>query len=89
MPSPFPGMNPYLEQEDAWHDFHERFLLVATILGGQLRPRYIVKIEPWSAGSSDVSTPSSGPSRSVSDCPWFPRPSERLTPTPNSTCKLS
>jgi hypothetical protein len=20
MPSPFPGMNPYLEQEDAWHD---------------------------------------------------------------------
>jgi Protein of unknown function (DUF4058) len=46
MPSPFPGMNPYLEQEDAWHDFHERFIpLVATILGGQLRPRYIVKID--------------------------------------------
>ncbi len=22
MPSPFPGMNPYLEQDDAWHDFH-------------------------------------------------------------------
>jgi Protein of unknown function (DUF4058) len=46
MPSPFPGMNPYLEQEDAWHDFHERFIpLMATILGGQLRPRYIVKID--------------------------------------------
>lgn len=46
MPSPFPGMNPYLEQEDAWHDFHERFIpLLATILGGQLRPRYIVKID--------------------------------------------
>ena len=46
MPSPFPGMNPYLEQDDAWHDFHERFIpLVATILGGQLRPRYIVKID--------------------------------------------
>ena len=46
MPSPFPGMNPYLEQEDAWHDFHERFIpLVATLLGGQLRPRYIVKID--------------------------------------------
>ena len=26
MPSPFPGMNPYLEQEDAWHDFHESFM---------------------------------------------------------------
>ena len=46
MPSPFPGMNPYLEQEDAWHDFHERFIpMVATLLGGQLRPRYIVKID--------------------------------------------
>ena len=46
MPSPFPGMDPYLEQEDAWHDFHERFIpLVATLLGGQLRPRYIVKID--------------------------------------------
>ena len=46
MPSPFPGMNPYLEQDDAWHDFHERFIpYVATLLGGQLRPRYIVKID--------------------------------------------
>ena len=46
MPSPFPGMNPYLEQEDVWQDFHERFIpLVATLLGGQLRPRYIVKID--------------------------------------------
>jgi hypothetical protein len=46
MPSPFPGMNPYLEQGDAWHDFHERFIpLVATLLGSQLRPRYIVKID--------------------------------------------
>ena len=46
MPSPFPGVDPYLEQDDAWHDFHERSVpLVATILGGQLRPRYIVKID--------------------------------------------
>jgi hypothetical protein len=41
-------MNPYLEQEDAWHDFHERFIpFVATLLGGQLRPRYIVKINEY------------------------------------------
>ena len=46
MPSPFPGMNPYLEQEDAWHDFHEQFIpSVATLLGAQLRPRYIVKVD--------------------------------------------
>jgi hypothetical protein len=39
-------MNPYLEQDDAWHDFHERFItFVATVLGAQLRPRYIVKID--------------------------------------------
>ncbi len=52
MPSPFPGMNPYLEQEDAWHDFHERFIpLVAATLGSQLRPRYIVMIAPQSASA--------------------------------------
>ena len=26
MPSPFPGMNPYLEQPDVWHDFHQGFI---------------------------------------------------------------
>jgi hypothetical protein len=39
-------MNPYLEQDDAWHDFHERFLpAVAEELGRQLVPGYIVKID--------------------------------------------
>jgi hypothetical protein len=39
-------MNPYLEQDDAWHDFHERFLpLVADLLVIQVRPNYIVKID--------------------------------------------
>jgi Protein of unknown function (DUF4058) len=46
MPSPFPGMNPYLEQDDAWHDFHERFLpFIADRLVEQVRPNYIVKID--------------------------------------------
>ena len=46
MPSPFPGMNPYLEQEDAWHDFHERWApLVAERIAAQVDPRYIVKID--------------------------------------------
>lgn len=46
MPSPFPGMNPYLEQEDAWHDFHERFIpLMADLLVAQVRPNFIVKID--------------------------------------------
>ena len=46
MPSPFPGMNPFLEQEDAWSDFHERFIPVAAEdIGRQVRPGYIVKID--------------------------------------------
>jgi hypothetical protein len=46
MPSPFPGMNPYLEQEDAWHDFHERFMPVAAeVLNAQVGPEYIVQID--------------------------------------------
>jgi hypothetical protein len=46
MASPFPGMNPYLEQEDVWHDFHQRFPVVAAaMLTAQVDPRYIVKID--------------------------------------------
>jgi len=29
MPSPFPGMNPYLEQPAVWIDFHNSFLVTA------------------------------------------------------------
>jgi hypothetical protein len=46
MPSPFPGMNPYLEQDDVWHDFHERFIPAAAAdLEEQVGPEYIVKID--------------------------------------------
>jgi hypothetical protein len=46
MPSPFPGMDPYLEQEVIWHDFHERFLpAVAAYLSRQVLPQYIVLID--------------------------------------------
>jgi hypothetical protein len=46
MPSPFPGMNPYLEHPSVWHDFHERFLpQAADALGSQVLPRYFVKID--------------------------------------------
>lgn len=46
MPSPFPGMNPYLEQEDVWQDFHDRFIpALGDALSPQVSPQYIVKIE--------------------------------------------
>ncbi len=46
MPSPFPGMNPYIEQPAVWQDFHARFMtLAAERIGDQVEPRYYVKIE--------------------------------------------
>jgi hypothetical protein len=48
MPSPFPGMNPYLEQVDLWQDFHQTFItLVREILSGQVRPAYMVRLEEY------------------------------------------
>ncbi len=46
MPSPFPGMNPCLEQNDVWHDFHQHFTTaLAEALGALVAPRYIVMID--------------------------------------------
>lgn len=46
MPSPFPGMNPFLEHEDAWRDFHESFMPAAReALSPQVSPGFIVKLE--------------------------------------------
>lgn len=46
MPSPFPGMNPYLERDVAWHDFHERFLILgAGVIGAQIRPDFLVRVD--------------------------------------------
>jgi len=39
MPSPFPGMSPYLEQNDTWEDFHANFITRAQeVLSGQVGP---------------------------------------------------
>ncbi len=46
MPSPFPGMNPYLEQAAYWQDFHTKFLAaINERLVRQVRPKYIVVLE--------------------------------------------
>ncbi len=46
MPSPFPGMNPYLEQPSMWQDFHQRLITyISDALTGQVRPQFSVKIE--------------------------------------------
>lgn len=46
MPSPFPGMNPYLEQVDVWHDFHQGFVAhLRDAVAPQIRPKYLAKID--------------------------------------------
>jgi hypothetical protein len=46
MPSPFPGMDPYLEHPQSWPNFHHRLITAIAIdLAPQLRPRYRVVVE--------------------------------------------
>src|SRR5580698_11380562 len=46
MPSPFPGMNPFLEQADAWTDFHDNYIVrIQESLSERVGPNYLVKLE--------------------------------------------
>jgi Protein of unknown function (DUF4058) len=46
MSSPFPGMNPYLENPELWSGVHSRLIIsLADILSPQLRPKYFVAVE--------------------------------------------
>ena len=46
MPSPFTGMNHFLEQSDAWMDFHDNFIVrIQESLSVQVGPNYLVKLE--------------------------------------------
>lgn len=45
MPSPFPGMDPFIESQ-AWNDFHAHFLAdLSNALVPRVRPRYVVRVE--------------------------------------------
>ena len=46
MPSPFPGMDPYLEKPALWPDVHHGLISVLqATLNQQVRPRYYVRVE--------------------------------------------
>ena len=46
MPSPFPGMDPWLERPDLWPDVHNSLIAaIRDVLAPRLRPRYVVTIE--------------------------------------------
>ncbi len=48
MPSPFPGMDPYIEDPEVWGDFYNN---LASEIQGQLnktiRPRYVARLIPY------------------------------------------
>jgi len=45
MPSPFPGMDPFIEDQE-WDDFHVAWhVVVSELLGAALEPRYVARIE--------------------------------------------
>ena len=45
MPSPFPGMDPYLEERSLWPDVHQRLITyISESLQPQVRPKYIARI---------------------------------------------
>lgn len=46
MPTPFPGMDPYLEHPQLWPDVHSRLITgIGNALGPRLSPRYVVSVE--------------------------------------------
>lgn len=46
MPSPFPGMNPYLENPELWSEVHHRLITaLADAIAPHVLPRYRVAIE--------------------------------------------
>src|ERR1700730_18292250 len=46
MPSPFPGMDPYLESPVIWPDVHHELISdIRAALNPHLRPRYVARVE--------------------------------------------
>src|SRR5437667_3065576 len=46
MPSPFPGMDPYLESPAIWPDVHHGLISgIQAALNPNLRPHYVARVE--------------------------------------------
>ncbi|RUT00176.1 hypothetical protein DSM106972_076240 [Dulcicalothrix desertica PCC 7102] len=56
MPSPFPGMDPYLEQPTFWSSFHSRLIVaIADAIEPQLSSEYYVEVETRTYQTMSVS----------------------------------
>ncbi|MFN8967612.1 MAG: DUF4058 family protein, partial [Pseudanabaena sp.] len=57
MPSPFPGMNPYLENPELWSAVHSRLIVaIADVLADTISQDYRIEIEKrtyWSDETGD------------------------------------
>jgi hypothetical protein len=54
MPSPFPGMDPYLETAEFWPEVHSRLIIgIADVLAPLLRPKYRVAVGKMRLRRSD------------------------------------
>ncbi len=47
MPSPFPGMDPYIEHPEVWSDFHGDLAAeIRAELNKVIQPRYVARLTP-------------------------------------------
>jgi Protein of unknown function (DUF4058) len=80
MPSPFPGMDPYLEDPGLWPDVHFNLIMGSQgLLSAQLRPKYMVRAEERvyiTNEADEVSTPK----RRIPDLEIVSRPGWEETP---------
>ena len=92
MPSPFPGMDPYLEHPRAWPNIHHRLMTaIADDLAPKLLPKYQVLIEERVyqvdgqdsivVGVPDVAVAKGRHTQSASAVATAPRPSDAVTVT--------
>ena len=83
MPSPFPGMDPYLENPEIWPEVHSRLIVaIADVLAPNLHPNYYAAIEK----RTYLNTPEDSiligiPDVSVAYRPSAPKAESRTTTT--------
>jgi hypothetical protein len=76
MPSPFPGVNPYLENPEFWSEVQNRLIVaIADSLSPSLRSKYRVAIEKRVYDSEDSLLVD------IADVAVLPRPSASAQPT--------
>lgn len=69
MPSPFPGMDPFLETNPIFQELHTQMLAeMQALLQPQLRPKYVARLERHLSEGSVWDAPSGA----ISLYPWEP-----------------